>query len=171
MAQAADHEAQEFRLCPKEGREALMFTALGAALAGVFIVWQNGMQAAIWAVGIFVVISGVQLFLYNRARTDRSVHLRIDAQGIHARAMKPTTVPWSQIARIDFVHPRRSPMMMRVFLGAPEAEAPQAKGMMDALYRSMQVAAINLAVEDLEGDHRDIAAAIARFSPSTQVAL
>lgn len=162
--------AAEFRICPKEARQAFYLSAAGGALGGAYLCWSQGWHPLV-GVTIAAIVAGVSWVIEGRRSENTSVQLRIDEAGIHADAMEPSSVPWSRITRIDFVRPHKSPLTMRVFLEDPSTAGAPVKGFFAKLYRNMQMAGINLPIEDLEGDHRAIAAAIARFSPATLVDL
>lgn len=162
-------DAVEFRLCPKEALEGIGWAAgIGAALAG-FMYWRSGAAGLPIGLGLAALMVGVAILQYVRASHDRSVHVRLDAFGLHAPKAMHAPVAWARISRIDFIRPRRQPLTMRVFLDHPSATGSSATGIFGAMYRAFQIAPISLPVDDLEGEPQAIMEAIRRFSPATLV--
>lgn len=170
VTRPSENEGVEFRVCPIESRQSFYMSAGGGVLGAAYLCWSQDWHPLI-GVCIAAVVAGLSWVYIGARSQSTSVQLRIDAAGLHADAMEPSSVAWSRVTRIDFVRPYKAPLTMRVFLDDPSAAGPPAKGFFEKLYRHMQMAAINLPIEDLEGDQHSIAAAIARFSPGTRVDL
>lgn len=163
-----DHgDAVEFRLCPTEAVGAVLMSVVLAVLVGGFGYYRGGTSGMVLGGLIGLVGVGLFGFHYFLSKVDRSVKLRIDTFGIHSAKFFVRSVAWSQISRIAFVRARRGTLKMKVFTDGSSNVNYFLNELVDVLKRG----AINVEIEDLEGEPSDIVAAIQRFSPNTPMGL
>ena len=103
-------DAAEFRLSAQEPRSNFWWSVLIFAGVALWVLIEEGGRKGLFTVGLFVMILAVYYWFAEhaarRAEGDRSVHLRIDGEGVEISGLLDGKAPWEAIDKLSITSSR-----------------------------------------------------------------
>ncbi|MBK9083525.1 MAG: hypothetical protein IPL88_16290 [Rhizobiales bacterium] len=162
-------DAAEFRLSAHEPRSNFWWTVPIFAVVALWVTFEDGGRKGLFTVGLFIMILAVQYWFAERAtataEADRSVHLRIDGEGVEIAGVFDRKAPWEAIDKLSITSSRHGDYFgMRI--DNPGAYGWRPTGLVALFGSASGRRWVNYEFDKLEGDDDELIAALRRYAPA-----